>query len=392
MKPRLPISLRWLAALLLIPLAESQAAVWPSQHQWNEDWENRFGQWLSRDFTGNIFTTGKYAGTQQDCADAVYFARLVFAYENKLPFVIGDPKGGGTISSETSAFDNLPPPKRFRRFMDQVGNSVSTNTMMNDTYPIALNRDWFRPGVVAALPRTFKGGTEQPGHDQIVTKVERNGVIHYLKSTVPAKVHKLEHTTLIAFVPTSSGGSFRYWKQPQHYGRAESSLPGYSTEQYSLKGDNEAEYADQLQKRLALVDETKDERLSRLSKEICHQVEQRVPIVDEAWTFKKKIGSRCMTYEEFDSYSTPSRDTKIKKALQYLLLSATGSEQGDANSVAKYLSQACGSIQYLPGKQITAVKFAERLMAGQVSSDPNQPPSVRWGDEDTKDLGCKQYY
>ncbi len=376
--------------LLVFFYSAAQADVWVSRNQWNDQWESRFSRWMETSFKGDIYTRGKYAGTRQDCADAVYFARLIFAYENKLPFVIDDPqdRGSGTISNSTDQFNHLSEKRRLRSFMNYVGGMVSTVTLMRDTYPIKLNRKWFKPGVVAALPRHYSDGSEQPGHGQIVTRVEKNGVIHYLKSTVPAKVHTLKHTTLNSFVPAPRKGSFRYWKQPKHYGRRESSLPGYGTEQYRLGGV----FADELQKKVALVDETRDQKLSRLAGEVCTQVKERVPIVDEAWAFKKKIGSRCMNYDEFDSYSTPSRDGKIKKALKYLLLTGTGNEDGEVKTVAKYLNKACGSIEYLPGKKITAAKFSQRLMAGKVSSDPNQPPGVRWGDIEPKRQGCKQFY
>ncbi len=373
-----------LALLLFLASLQTQAAVWTTKYQWNDDWEDRFSQWVTRHYTSTIFTRGKYAGVRHDCADAVYFARLVFAYENGLPFRMADRQ----INNETTQFDHLPQKKRLRSFMHLVGNAASTNSLMRDTYPIKVTRRWFRPGVVAGLPRIIKNGEETSGHGQIVTRVERNGVIHFLKSTVPAKVQPLLHTTLSSFVPKADGGSFRAWKQPQHYGRRESSLPGYGTGQYRLGGV----FADELQKRLALEEETRDQKLSRLAGEICYQVKDRVPMVDEAWAFKRKIGSRCMNYEEFDAYSTPSRDGKIQKAIKYLLYTATGDEHGDVRSVAKYLNKACGSIRYLNGKSITAAKFSERLMEGRVSSDPNQPPAARWGDEDAKNLGCKQYY
>jgi hypothetical protein len=274
--------------------------------------------------------------------------------------------------------------------------------LVEDTYPVALDRKWFRAGVVAALPRMplptnpmfFQddagpdGAAETAGHAQLVTGVDKRGVIHYLKSTVPAKVQVLQPTTLNTFVPDAKGGAFRYWKQPKHYQMAESQIPGYGTEQFKIKGV----FEDAMQKRLALVAESKSEKLRRLAGEVCKQVQQRVPMVDEGWAYKEKIGSRCMDFKEFDAYSTPSRDGKIKKALNYLLLSATGSETGDVAQVAQYLNKACGSIGYLPGKQITAAKFAARLMQGKVSSDPNQPKAVRWGDEDAQSLGCKQYY
>lgn len=382
-----------LATGLLGLAATTQAAVWSNKNQWNDQWESRFGAWVSKSFSGDIFLKGKYAGLKHDCADAVYFARLIFAYENALPFVMQDPSSPGRlISNDTTAFDHQPQGQRLRSFMNFIGNQASSNTMMQDTYPVRLDRQWFRPGVVAALPRHYKSGAEQPGHDQIVTRVDNTGVVHYLKSTVPAKVQRLEYTTLSSFIPSSGGGSFRYWKQPQHYGKSDSSLPGYGTDQYRLRNDNEGIYNDELQNKLAVAEEGKNQKLGRLSKEICAQIKQRVPSVAEALQFKNKIGSRCMNYEEFDAYSTPSRDSKIKKALHYLVYTATGSETGRIDQAAKHLNQACGSIQYLPGKQITAAKFAERLLAGMVSSDPNQPAGARWGDQNPVDQGCKQFY
>jgi hypothetical protein len=292
----------------------------------------------------------------------------------------------------------MPEEDRLRFFMRFVGDVVGSNSLIADTYPISLDRQWFRPGVVAALPRLKstknaaffrdEAGEEAPGHAQLVSQVDEKGVIHYMKSSVPAKVQDMQETTLNTFVPSAKGGSFRYWKQPQHYGRPDSSLPGYGEEQFHIKGI----FEDEVQKRLASVRETKAQKLSRLAKEVCHQIEQRVPVVDEAWQFKQGMGSRCMDYEEFDAYSTPSRDGKIKKALHFLVRAATGSEEGSISSVSRYLNQACGDIRYLPGKRISAAKFSERLLAGSVSSDPNQPPGVRWGDERPKDLGCKQFY
>ena len=423
---------RYLVILLLMSYQTvSHAAVWSNKNKWNAQWEDRYSLWVASNYTKRIFLNGKYAGIKHDCADSAYFARLVFAYENKLPFVIKDPRFEAMskedfaklardyppetnynpyaivkpwITNDFDYYDKLPAKERFLRFIRFVGEFTGTESLMVDTYPVKLSRKWFRPGVIAALPRIkIKGGpnaflsqdstdpereAESPGHAQIVTKVDKHGVIHYLKSTVPAKLQAFQHTTLNSFVPDEKGGSFRLWKQPDYYGKPENSLPGYGTGQYYLKGV----FEDAMQKRLAKVQESNDQKYFRLSSEVCHQVEQRVPVVNEAWKFKQNIGGRCMDYGEFDSHSTPSRDGKIKKALKYLVQSATGSKEGDVKVVAKYLNKACGSIEYLPGKKITAAKFSQRLMAGKVSSDPNQAPAVRWGDQNPRKLGCKQFY
>lgn len=418
-----------LVVLLLVSISlPASAAIWETKNQWNDKWESRFSRWVEKHYTKTIFTKGKYMDIPHDCADSAYFTRLLFAYENNLPFVIKDPRFPNKnklisenrkvfeenmgkspyatinkmISNEMPFYDELPRDQRLRRFMKFVGDVVGTNSLMEDTYPISLDRKWFRPGVVAALPRIESslnpmffqdaaeddGVAESAGHAQVVTGLDSYGVIHYLKSTVPAKVQDFQHTTLNSFVPGPKGGSFRYWRQPQHYGQPDKTLPGHGVEQYELKGV----FEDAMRERLALKEESKPRRLARLAGEVCHQVRQRVPVVNEAWVYKQKIGSRCMKFKEFDSYSTPSRDGKIKKALKYLIHSATGSEEGSISRVEKYLKKACGDIEYLPGKKISAAKFSERLMAGLASSDPNQVPAVRWGDRDPEDLGCKQFY
>ncbi|OGT93427.1 MAG: hypothetical protein A2286_02020 [Gammaproteobacteria bacterium RIFOXYA12_FULL_61_12] len=425
---------RSLSILLLLLLSQTavQAAVWETKHQWDDAWEERFSQWVSTGLTQDIFMNGKYGGIKHDRADSAYFTRLIFAYENGLPFVILDPrfrsykkekvqimmpKTGDMnspynvvtrmISSEMRFYDALEPERRFRRFINLVGDVVGSNSLFNDTYPVQLDRRWFRPGVVAGLPRApvhaggpnpffFEdngpnGAAETAGHSQIVVGLDSNGVIRYLKSTVPAQLRLLQPTTLNIFVPHPRGGSFRYWKQPQHYKMRDEQIPGYGTEQYEIKGI----FEDEVQKRFALTEETRDQKLGRLAGEVCSQVAQRVPVVNEAWQYKATIGARCMDFKEFDSYSTPSRDGKIKKALGYLVTTATEQRIRDARDVgqvAKYLNQACGDIEYLPGKKISAAKFAERLLAGKVSADPNQNPAVRWGDQDEAALGCQQFY
>lgn len=417
-----------LLILAFLAAMPAKAAIWENRNQWSDAWEDRYSDWVKNSYGRTFFTQGKYANIVHDCADSAYFARLVFAYEHKLPFKILDPRypdrdkwiaanpvkfaenAGKSpyatiqeyITNDFKYYDDLPEFERLRKFMIFVGDVVGTNSLMLDTYPVALNRRWFRPGVIAALPRleskmstaffqnepSYGAPNESAGHAQIVTDLDQYGVVHYLKSTVPAKIQEFKHTTLNSFVPSAKGGSFRWWRQPQQYGVPEEKLPGYGTDQYQLSGV----FEDALQKKLAKTQESNDQRHLRLAQEVCQQIEQRVPVVKEAWDFKQGIGSRCMDYKEFDAYSTPSRDTKIKKAIAYLLQSATGDENGAISSIEPYLNQACGKVQYLPGKSISAANFASRLMAGKASSDPNQKPAVRWGDADAENLGCQQFY
>jgi len=417
----------FLAILLTLLSGVASADVWTNENHWNDDWESRFSDWVQKRYTHDIFTKGEYAGIAHDCADSAYFARLLFAYENRLPFVIQDPayEGEGSrrgasfdeliaengpdspyaiveplISNEMDYYDHLDEKTRVRRFMDFVGAVVWTKSLINDTYPIQLNRKWFRPGVVAALPRSRVFQTPSPletmegvwtaGHAQIVTGIGENGVIHYLKSTMPAKVQPLRPTTMNSFSPGREGGSFRYWKQPGHFDSPEDSLPGYGTEQFDLEGV----FEDVMQKRLARAAvESRSEKLERLSGEICGHLYERVPVVMEAWRHKLKIGeTRCMDYRDYDIHSTPTRDGKIRKTLARLLRVATGNEAGDFAQVADTIDKVCGDIEYMPGETLQAGIASRHLLSGSASSDPNQPPAVRWGLVAAGASDCRSFY
>jgi len=419
----------WLMVILLLLAGSGHADVWETREQWNEQWEARFNEWMGVRYTSNIFTEGEYAGIPHDCADSAYFARLLFAYENGLPFVIRDPAwvGPGStrgpsfaeliaehgedspyalvrpfIRNDMDDFDELPGEQRLLAFMQFVSDVVWTRSLLNDTYPVRIDRQWFRPGVVAVLPRQdyliephpfFDAEedrvevVETAGHAQIVTEIDQRGVIHYLKSTMPAKVQALRSTTLNSFVPSADGGSFRYWKQPHQYDIDEDQLPGYGTEQFDIEGV----FEEAVQPRLANVQETRAERLQRLSGEVCTQLHERVPVVMNAWRHKLQIGQiHCMQYEEYDIHSTPLRDSKIRLALEQLLRAA-GSNTID-DKLAKTLNASCASIEYAPGASLAAADAARHLLDGSASSDPNQPPAVRWGQAAVEPHGCRLFY
>jgi hypothetical protein len=412
-------------ALTLFLATPLQAAVWQTTQQWTPQWEQRFSDWVRERFTSDFFTRGEYAGIPQDCADSAYFARLIFSYENGLPFRIRDPswQGEGSqrgasftdliaehgstspyavvrpfIDNDMTDFDAVPEAQRLRAFIDFVGAVVWTKSLIDDTYPVTIDKHWFRPGVVSVLPRRklfdspnpffdTEGDRETAGHAQLVTDIDDKGVIHYLKSTMPAKVQALRPTTLNSFNPSPDGGSFRYWKQPQDYDRPEQDIPGYGLDQFDMHGS----FEDAAQSKLAQHHESHREKIERLTGELCDQLQQRAPVVLDGWRFKLSIGTiHCMTFEEYDKYSTPMRDGKIRQTLH--MLQQVGAEFADAPHLAETVSKHCPAIEYQPARSLDAGRAAVALLDGSASSDPNQPPAARWGLQPPYDSGCTLYY
>ena len=141
-------SLLLLAALLLSPLAE--AAVWPTQNSWDQEWESKYARWVRTNWKVDIFTNREspYYGVVPDCADTVYSMRAVFSFENNLPFAVVDPSTmRSVITNEMKRFDNLPAgSRRLVAYLNWIRDVVSTASLQNDTFPTAINRAAVRSG------------------------------------------------------------------------------------------------------------------------------------------------------------------------------------------------------------------------------------------------------
>ena len=104
--------------ICLAPLSSVYAAVWSTESQWDESWENRYRQWVVQNWKDDIFMNPAkpiYYKFENDCADATYMMRLIFSFEHRLPFAVNNQQSPGkVISNEMSTWDNLPEPQRVR--------------------------------------------------------------------------------------------------------------------------------------------------------------------------------------------------------------------------------------------------------------------------------------
>lgn len=389
----------------------SQAAVWQETQNWTPEWEQKYSTWIQYNFNEDIYIAGNYKGIPTDCADAVYLARIIFSYENKLPFIIKDSTGGsGYISNQMSRWDGTADSlQRVRKFMLYVGDVTSTKTLPNDTYPVAIDRENVRPGTIWSRPRITKnniirrvvgaGVKEDPGHAEIVKEVTLTGVINLIGSTVPKDIRKLNSTSSLVFMPIETSTGFRNWKQPAYYSIPESSIPGFSLEQFNdlgKKGMGRRKldtWVSDVQGRLAIHQETKGDKIARQVSNICNLVNARVDITQKSELYRQKINGRCMNAEEYDAYSTPSRDKRIKTTVKQLI-GVDGGSGMTAASKAKNLQpalSACPDIEIAPGYKIALYDFVIALLKNDVSSNPNDTYESRWGLGPAESNNCRKY-
>ena len=399
------------SALFLVSMMlqiQAQAAVWVETNRWDARWEQLFSNWIHTSFTDDIFTNGRYKGIPTDCADAVYLSRAIFAFENKLPFVILDPTGGGAkISNRMGRFDGSGNElTRFRQFAQYIGDMTSTQTLANDSYPIAIRREFVRPGTIWSRPRIKQenilnmifGGRvqEDPGHAEVVIDVTETGAIQVMGSTVPKAVRKLISTSSLVFMPVEKTTGLRNWILPENYGKPVAQYPGYSMEQFQL-GEGKAAtgesggttstprslsaWQEDVQGRLQLRAENKDEALFRAAGNLCSLVNARVDAVNKGLIRQRALGGACMNAGDYDSYSTPSRDKRILTTIEEMVSLGGGfgfTTAGRVDKVAKYLSK-CPDVKIASNQTMSLHQIAKAYAEGRVSSNPNDKLELRWG-------------
>ncbi len=419
---------RYITASLLLMLlgffTSANAAVWKSENKWNEQWENTYREWVKKNWTEEFFMDEKkpiYYKFAHDCADAVYAMRLVFSYEHKLPFVIHNTqrkskkksrRGPKFISNSMKYWDRLPEAKRVRKFMDYVADMTSTKTLGIDTYPIALNQ--IKPGDIYAAPGV---------HSYQIVNVTETGVAEVMSSTTPKAPRFLDRIASFPFyVPEDikhHRDGYRRFIQPQNIRKPLKDQPGFSLEQYKIAAavkHNYVRFTDIIASALGKRREKPDDKTLRLLIALCMYANDRsVYVYDALWHLQsiRKKGRRCMNAREYDSYSTPSRDKRLKafftavgdhfqKTKNYrpntqpqrwarILFSKTRPAPKESKELNDFcmVQMSLGEKYYMPLRELR-----QNLMAGKLVSDPNAPLEYRWGvydDDKPYKSSCKTY-
>ncbi|WP_020560334.1 hypothetical protein [Thiofilum flexile] len=291
----------------------ANAAVWDTVNQWDDTWEERYRAWVKTNLKDDIFMNPAkpiYYKFENDCADAVYAMRLMFSYENNLPFVVNNQQSPGKlISNDMKTWDNLPPPVRVRKFMDYVADMTSTKSLRQDTYPIALAE--IRPGDLYVAPGV---------HSYQIVNVTDPGIAEVQASTTPKSARYLLRTPSFPFyVPEDKNfaDGYRRFKQPQNIRLSQSQQPGFSTEQFQLARDLNFDYVaftDVISRKLGKRAEKPDEKTLRLLLALCMYANDRsVYVYDALWYLQKvrREGRQCLTAREYDDHSTPGRDKRL---------------------------------------------------------------------------------
>lgn len=399
---------------------KAHADVWTSVNDWNDQWEQGYEEWVAKNWTADFFArtvlpngqNNPYYGVRADCADTVYSMRLIYAYENKLPFAFQDPTTVAKvqINNKMNRWNKITDEnKRLKNFITYVFNIVSTNSLPADTYPVAVSRDTIHSG---GLIRT----TRVNHHSWTIKEIQSIGVPHLVfNSTVgrnsgfglqervswpnPAWIFEGD------FSPKSEAG-FRYWRPLEFIGGPVWEVPGYSEEQFTIPLDK---WQKTIQKKLALRQETEEQLLRRLSQTVCESAKGRVTAVNDGVNYLNSMPlNTCMDYGTYDTYSTPNRDQrlfddisalrraykdilksghgnaltdemKIKMNKVFPIIMLTAKEEAERMQVSPIDNASWCTVEYAPGKKMDLAEIKRRLFLGLMSNNPMDNMDYRWG-------------
>ena len=400
---KLIASVLFLLSMVILPMTAS-AEVWPNENVWDDVWEGRYRDWVRTNWKDDIFMDPSkpiYYEFENDCADAVYAMRLVFSFENRLPFVINNrDKAGKIISNSMSTWDNLSPPQRVRQFMNYVADMTSSESLRNDTYPIALND--IKPGDIYVAPGV---------HSYQIVNVTDTGIAEVMASTTPKQARYLLRTPSFPFyVPEDKrfGDGYRRFKEPQNVMKPANQQPGYSEEQFQVAAGVQLDYVaftDVISKKLGKRVESPDEKTQRLLLALCMYANDRSVYVYDALWYLQKIrneGRHCMNAKEYNDHSTPGRDKRlhlffdsIRRHLDRVgrfdprsqparWAKAVFSNDEPPPQEMKFLNDFCQVQMTLvddgqPNYYMSLRELRQNVEAGSLVSDPHAPLAHRWG-------------
>lgn len=370
----------------------SHAAVWDTTRRWDAGWEKRYQEWVQTSWKVDIFQNKKspYFGLYPDCADTVYSMRAIFASQNGLPFAVVDPSTQkGILTNDVKKFDKVAAgPKRVTAYLNWLYGVLGTVTLPADTYPVAINRESVHAGGLMLA--------KESKHSYTVKSIRETGVPVLVYSTQAnrgdLKVRSWPSVGYLFSKGIKQPSGFRFFRYPEDLLKPVWEVPGYSDEQYKAPANK---WVAVMQAKLANRKESADEALRRQLDDACQLITTRVELVNEALAKIKQIGDRCFNAQEYDDFSTPSRDGQTKAAFEDLsatLKKALGNNEAIepglkeqlqnvfADNAADEKGQQYCPVNYARGKTISLGELRRRLYRGMLSANPNDPLGVRWGE------------
>lgn len=385
--------------------AKAGASVWETTAEWNDAAEANYRAWVTTNWNKDYFNQeGPLKGAIMDCADVIYSMRILYAAQSGLPFKMKDPttRAGSIISNEMTRWDNRPPEQRLRNFVQLVHGVSSTASVPNDTYPTEIKPATLGAGSVILTD-------PEKHHSWTIQNFSHTGIPYLLFGSRPARTLLYERNEYpsVGFVfpqgirPETNAG-FRNFRQPADIGKPVSDVPGFSLEQYSIPAQG---FMKTVQKRMQKIEETPQQHVVRVFTEACRGARERVDIVRDGVRKNLALGATCMNAQQYDDFSTPSKDLRMKETFKdlenayneaILVKGALNDKTRKQVEAVINGSTEAGScpIAIAPGTKLSLGQVYTFSVEDKLSNNPHDTLEMRWGLEaapSAKAQGCPIY-
>ena len=300
--------------------------LWKATETWSMKWEQRYAQWIQDNLTTDFFIEH---GIETDCADVIIGLRWIFSRIYKLP-------AANTMAGSDKIFSNedmlrswkkLPTneiwhkDKLFMTALDYLMNNTYTHSVWKDSYPITISKKTLLEGTF------FLNLEDVSGHVRIVAQTNFSSLTEIplimRASTVPRGLRRLSEEVFLNFErPTITNSGFRAMRWAVKDGRdfelkSEKSHSSYGLNQYDDDFIGEGESFALGVFKAVRPDFSKEILINAGLSDILETLEFRKSVVMEGYEACQIVDCSPGT-AAYDAYSTPSRDSKIRKLFKSL--------------------------------------------------------------------------
>ncbi len=403
----------------------SFSTIWKTERNWyekNNIWETKFSEWVqSDDLRRDLFVNPEspYNGIAVDCADVMYLLRAIFSYENGLDFIVLHPlytwgPHKKYYTNLNNSWNYLPREERFVAFLKHLADNFGTQSLAHhDSFSIAPED--IRPGDFFMFEKQLDPNSEIiTRHAFMIKNVTPTGLFDIIYSTQTARdegkqmYYKKNHMFSPILAPEKKKWGFKRFKKPTDYYRPKSAIKAYNNMQYDIVAENDgAFFFAYIQSKLQTEKENPEKKTTRLFNDLCERMNGRVEAVNDALSYKQKINERCMNASEYDIYSTPLRDGRIKGAFniaKYFVNEVEEDEeitienplyahlynifQEDVETVDLDLLKEQCPVNYSEEESMDLNEVYSKIVSEEFSSNPNDDIYARWGIEPST-TNCK---
>jgi len=322
-----------------------------------------------------VARTPKNRNFGADCAYFPYALRMYFSWMEGLPFDYVSKVAQANPAEETSPdirytkFGNKPAGRRSIA-KGQVTDGVAELALMRKSISTATFRmhyrevsDFFPPAVTRELIRPGAAVYDPSGHAAIIFKIEKDGRVRMMDAHPDNSVTRITFDQKFIRSRPTHGGGIKHWRPEGNLVQTDN-LPGFSTEQYNTKfklGGDAVSFYDFIRGQMAggSLKFTPVAEIKQMMLETCSNLRDREAAVNAAIASnvqEKRHPDRLPmniygTNGEWEEYSTPSRDARLKVAFvelrqeieRFLTMYRARNARIDYQPVASKYSSRCAA-------------------------------------------------